>query len=315
MELKDIELKYLTKAKYNKDTNLFESEDELEPVNLCYSVDSKPFFFTLPRNQANYFQTFMTALYEKPKSAEGNEKKKIVMLLSANHTMPSNFVKFFEEFADYNRKFFDIKVLVEVNYIIDEARNNLISRALAMIEKPDYCFFVDVDNTFKANTLIKLVEADKDVISGLYFQRHKPHYPVAFKVGEDKITRFLTEFKFGTIMEVDYVGAGCLLIKREVLEKLSYPYMYVYRNLKSQTTVGEDIVFCQKIKNAGYQIFLHCGTDVGHIGGFNINSRDWQNFYEKKEYIKELETNIIDFENEISKVDCNGEQTTQVKNE
>jgi len=299
MEIKDIELKYVSKAKYNEENGLFDTSNKEEVANMLIKVDSKPFHFSLPVEQANYFMNFLNSLYEKRKINESSEKKKIVFAISAAHTIPSMFVKALEEFADYNRKFFDIKVFVEVSYIIDEARNYLIEKAKSMVEKPDYVFFIDADNVFKADTLIKLVEADKDVIFGVYFQRNKPYLPVMFRNDENGVARFHTEFKGDSIEEIDYCGAGCLLVKMEVLEKLNYPYQYIYRNLKSKTTIGEDIVFCQKIKDAGFKIFAHTGVDVGHIGGTNINRADWNNSVTNKDYVPNIETNIVNFGDKI----------------
>jgi len=303
MEIKDIELKYVSNAKFDKETGLFDISNKEEVANMLIKVDSQPFHFSLPVEQANYFMKFINSLYEKRKINETSEKKKIVFAISAAHTMPSSFVKYLEDFAEYNRKFFDIKVFVEVSYIIDEARNLLIEKAKAMIERPDYVFFIDADNCFKANTLIKLVEADKDVIFGVYYQRNKPHFPVMFRNAPDEkgvqIARFHTEYHGDAIEEIDYCGAGCLLVKMEVLEKLEYPYMYIYRNLASKSTVGEDIVFCQKIKNAGFKIYAHTGVDVGHIGGSNINKIDWMRSVDNKDYVPNIQTNIIDFENKV----------------
>jgi hypothetical protein len=300
--LKNVELIYTSKAKYNTKTGYFNSKNKNELVNFCYKVDNKPFYFSLKIGEANYFNSFIKELYNHPKIFDkSGDKKKILFAITANHTIPTQFMEKFEKFAEYNRKFFDVNVNVIENYIIDEGRNQQITFAKSMAVKPDYVFFIDADNTFKYDTLLKLVEANKPVVSGIYFQRNKPYYPVAFKNNKLKIAEFFTEFRKGKLEEVDYVGAGCLLVKMKVLNKMKYPYWYMYRNIKSMSTIGEDIVFCGLIKNLGYKIYLHCGTEVGHIGGKMIDISDWEQTKELKNYIPNLQSNIVDFQNKVKK--------------
>jgi len=218
--------------------------------------------------------------------------------------MPSNFVQRLFEFIDYNQKFFNIKVFVETLYLIDEARNILTEKAKSMQEKPDYVFYIDCDTIFKSDSLIKLVEADKDVISGMYFQRQKPYMPCVFKEDEHKTACFNTNYKPNSIIEVDFVGAGSLLIKMEALEKISYPYFYILRDNATHSTIGEDIVFCSKLRNVGYKIHLHTGVLLGHIGGYCIDATDWQHFYERKDYVPMMKTNIVDCDNQVKKMDA-----------
>jgi hypothetical protein len=228
-------------------------------------------------------------------------KPRIVFGVSCSHTMPCAFTKALFRFVDYNKEKFDIKVLIEEMYIIDEARNNIIFKALHMQERPDYVFFIDADNTFQYDTLEKLVEADKDIISGVYFQRHKPYYPIAFKKGSNGMARYFTEWKVGDIYEVDYVGVGCLLVKTGVLEKMKYPQFYVFRGEGWQHVSGEDIMFCTEVTKLGYKIWLHTGVNVGHIGGQCINMNDWLMFKNSGSYVVDCETGIEDITNMINR--------------
>jgi cellulose synthase/poly-beta-1,6-N-acetylglucosamine synthase-like glycosyltransferase len=202
-------------------------------------------------------------------------------------------------FVDVNKNDFDLKVLVEEFYITDEARNTLIIKALHMEEKPDYVMFVDADNTMQYNVLHKLINEDKDIISGIYFQRHKPFYPLAFKNKVNGKTSFFTEWDIDKVYEVDFVGAGCLLIKREVLEKMKYPYFYIGRNIEEQLTIGEDIMFCAEARRLGYKIWVHTGVNVGHIGARCVNINDWYLFKLQGNYTANCETTIKDIDKAI----------------
>jgi cellulose synthase/poly-beta-1,6-N-acetylglucosamine synthase-like glycosyltransferase len=296
---KDVELKYATKAKMDNKTGMWKSRNKKDLVNLCYKVDGNPYYFSLELEQANYFNKFIRALYEGPKEST-DKRKTILCAITANHSIPSTFMKEFLSFYDYNRKFFNMKVNFIVNYIVDEGRSQQIEYAKSLAKKPDYIFFIDADNTFKKDTLIKLVDAKKPIVSGLYFQRSKPYYPVAFKNNKRGVAEFVTDYKQNKLQVVDYVGAGCLLIKYKVLHKMKYPQWYIHRN-KSRTTIGEDIVFCAKLKNKGYKIWLHAGVIAGHIGGVCINEQDYMHFKNANEYIPHLKTNIVGIQSKVKR--------------
>lgn len=76
--------------------------------------------------------------------------------------------------------------------------------------------------------------------------------PLALK--ENDRGRFGPYEKYEGAMEVDAVGAGCLLVHREVFDSLGSGWYDTVRGL------GEDISFCVKARQAGYKIL--CDTDI-----------------------------------------------------
>jgi hypothetical protein len=72
-------------------------------------------------------------------------------------------------------------------------------------------------------------------------------------------------------MKVAYNGMGFMAVKREVLEKMKYPYFH--RELQviemSDGTIirdmcSEDVAFCKNAKDAGYDIMINTELIVGH---------------------------------------------------
>ena len=78
-----------------------------------------------------------------------------------------------------------------------------------------------------------------------------------------------TEFKYFPVV---YSGMGFMAIKKEVLDKLKYPYFdseveviecddgKIIRDICS-----EDVAFSKNINKAGYQIMINTNIRVGHI--------------------------------------------------
>ncbi|GAG88137.1 unnamed protein product [marine sediment metagenome] len=163
----------------------------------------------------------------------------------------------------------------------DIARNVIVEA----LEK-DWLFFMDSDQTFHPETLTRLLSWDLPVVSGVYFKspgQPVPHvYRYAWKDKEhlylsliNEIFQFLAPHKDKLkgelpatilparredLLEVDGVGAGCLLVHRRVFEAIDPPW-FKYSDGK---TVGEDFDFCRKVQEAGFKIYCDPGVLCGH---------------------------------------------------
>ena len=96
----------------------------------------------------------------------------------------------------------------------DMARNTACAQCLQ--GGFEYLFFLDSDCIPPRDAVLRLLSHRKPIISGVYCRRSPPHgIPVMIKGGQ-----WITQYTPGAILEVDFVGAGCLLIHRSVLESL-----------------------------------------------------------------------------------------------
>lgn len=137
------------------------------------------------------------------------------------------------------------------------ARNAGVQGFLA--SRAEWLWTLDTDIGFSPSTLSELLRAERHVVSGLYYtsweegcdETGAPNWRSEPCVWDHDARRY--ESLTG-VMSVGYVGAGCLLVHREVLEKIGSDWW----NLKPGK--GEDMSFCDRVHDAGYQI--HCNTEV-----------------------------------------------------
>lgn len=92
------------------------------------------------------------------------------------------------------------------------------------------------------------------------------------------VGQWVTRFPVGKLIEVDVVGAGCLLIAREVLEKMPPQsphygsHWFDWRvDQKSLATpdrlpLSEDFTFCMACKQLGYKIMVDTAIMCRHVG-------------------------------------------------
>jgi len=161
----------------------------------------------------------------------------------------------------------DIKLTTETKLGISAARNRLAEKYL----DADYILWIDTDMMFRPNSLKKLLDCNKDIVSGLYFSRGYPFQPLAsHKVRGTNLFKPADVNKNGLI-EVDAAGFGFMLIKKGVFDKIEKPW-FVYKK-----TLGEDYYFCTKAKEAGFKVFVNCDVQCGHWTERAITINDWNN--------------------------------------
>ena len=139
--------------------------------------------------------------------------------------------------------------------IIHQARNIIVDALL----KSDYewLLFIDSDQIFEHDLLIKLLATKKDFVGTQIFKRVRPYSPCISKI-DDKGN--LISIIVDELAEVDAIGMGATLINRKVFEKIKRPQFEFIGER------GEDIVFCEKAKKAGFKIWCDPNIDIKHIG-------------------------------------------------
>ena len=73
-------------------------------------------------------------------------------------------------------------------------------------------------------------------------------------------------------LNVEYTGMGWMLMKKDVIEQLKYPWFYheLYKNDNFVEMLSEDVSFCRNLKKAGFDIYVDLDVRVGHYKSFII---------------------------------------------
>jgi len=156
-------------------------------------------------------------------------------------------------------------------YNIDQVRNLICEFGIR--NEFDYIFFVDSDIILPPDALKKLLLNDKDIISGVYIQRKlNGKIPEVYRKnnsgGRSNIDyQELIEDK---LMEVDGCGFGCVLVKTKTLEQIGYPQFVYQDTLDFAYTISEDVYFCNKAQEKGFNIFVDSSIKCEHIGSVRL---------------------------------------------
>jgi hypothetical protein len=200
--------------------------------------------------------------------------------------------------------------------LVTQGRNLCVAEFLNHEDKYTHLLFIDSDIDFNFSTIEKMLEADKDIISCPYPMK---------QINWDKAWRRLTH-KEGAIsdandlakagytfpvklensaeiivdkglIEATHAPTGCMLIKRQVIEKLikAHPELEIFQptNMNGKEVkkenfynlfdtlhepdtkryFGEDFGFCQRWTNLGGKVYLFVTDYITHIGEYQYCGR------------------------------------------
>lgn len=161
----------------------------------------------------------------------------------------------------------------------DVMRNAACSDALSAGFQ--WVLFLDDDVIPPGDVFSRLLRHGQDVVSGLYYRRQEPICPVAMKLDDKGQAQWVTNWSPpDSLLEVDLVGAGCLLIHRRVLEAMPRPW-FEWEIGKSEPAIprgrgamSEDFTFCMNAKRAGFKIHLDTSIRCEHVGLGQASSQD-----------------------------------------
>lgn len=167
------------------------------------------------------------------------------------------------------------------------------------IANPSYrwLMLINDDNIHPPNTIRKLWETMQThhagAVTGLYLKRQIPFEPIAFdgmvidppadapvrSIGNRWYRRFFTRHGHCKPSPIVACGDGCLLIDRRVMEAIPEPWWEYGETIRG--AVDHDMVFCRKVREAGFGVCLDPRVCVDHIGIFRVrpaydrNTGDW----------------------------------------
>jgi len=149
-------------------------------------------------------------------------------------------------------------------YQIDQIRNLIANWGL----RYHYLFCVDSDIELPSDTLVKMLNHDKDIISGVYIQRLEDRCtPELFYINDTGgVSHYDINALEKGLMKIDACGFGCVLIKSDVLRAMEYPHFVYQSSIDFQHTVSEDTYFCRKASSLGFEIYADTTIVCNHIG-------------------------------------------------
>jgi hypothetical protein len=177
--------------------------------------------------------------------------------------------------------------------LITRARNTLTSKFLLNTDST-HLMFIDADIGWEPWHLLVMLNADKDVIGGLYPMKS---LPIKWCVNGFEGAKTSED---GNLQEVSKTGTGFLLIKREVFEKLNkHPHVIPFKNdigldpaldahMKTYFDTGvrenryysEDWAFCENWRDLGGEVWVDKRVLLKHSGTYVFDHAAQEKVYQ-----------------------------------
>jgi|GEM_PF-3773823 len=145
---------------------------------------------------------------------------------------------------------------------------------------------LDSDIVLRQDTIARMLELDADVVVARYHEKSPLRMPQIFRHSQVPFRRDAPiDFKENEIFEfprpdgdVLLSGLGCVLVKREVFEKMKRPFYLFsseHEELDDYDRVSEDFYFLLKVQNeAKAKVVYAPAINVGHVGEVIVWDKD-----------------------------------------
>jgi hypothetical protein len=202
--------------------------------------------------------------------------------------------------------------------LVTQGRNLCVANFLGdQKTKYTHMLFIDSDIDFTFESITKLLVADKEVIAIPYPMKHIHWDQIWDRVKSGKVksaqdlqrSGFIFPIKMDNlngkneisvtngITEVSHAPTGCMLIKRQVFDKMiaaypedhidqptivngeakTNPYMYNFfdtiHDPENKKYYGEDFGFCRKWTKIGGKCYIYIDDYITHVGEYQYNGR------------------------------------------
>lgn len=202
----------------------------------------------------------------------------------------------FIELANQDMSDFEFTPVFVSSIYVD--RNRTFAAAEALVNTDcDYILFLDSDNGITREGLLYFMEdfedPDVNIVTGKYYYKggNEGYFVCGYQPPEASLSNYLplpeeAFYKDVTNITQDIgpavVGCGCLMIRKEALNKIPYPWFKCpweegpgNDNGKGYLWVGEDVYFSLHAQRSGFDIHLDQRIHSPHYQGSKCYPPEW----------------------------------------
>lgn len=171
----------------------------------------------------------------------------------------------------------------QIGSLVYNARNELAKQAIK--SEADWVLWLDSDMVFEPNLLNRMLtvckDNDIDFLTAICFRRKPPYTPCLF----DRLEKIEHGANYTTIMSVPegrFKVGGCgfagVLMSTDVL--MSVAARFGGRMFDPIEGMGEDVSFCWKARQCGYDIWCDSNIELGHVGNMIVTKQFFEAYSE-----------------------------------
>ena len=157
----------------------------------------------------------------------------------------------------------DFKLKIEAGTLVYFARENLARWAIA--NRYTHVLWLDSDMVFHEEIVEGLQFCGKDIVTGIAHSRRPPFSSCLFTEIYPGVEKFKGEYP-KQAFKVAACGMACVLMSVKVLDAVYNKFGNMFQPLNEPLTYGEDVAFCWRAQQCGFDIWAEPTVRVGHVG-------------------------------------------------
>ena len=140
---------------------------------------------------------------------------------------------------------------------------------LAKTMQGEWLLMLDTDHKFDPDLLARMLNAMNtyraDVVTALYLKKDETHRPTLWKWQGDKYAQ-LAGWDDKQVLEIGAAGAGCLLVRRSVFERIEEEmHEEPFSTSEFPGVVGEDFAFFNRLRMLGIKPIVVPWIECHHL--------------------------------------------------
>ena len=164
-----------------------------------------------------------------------------------------------------------------IEYVVDmrtgslvyDAREHLASRA--RLENFSHVLWLDSDMVFPDDIFEKLKSHGKDYVTGICHARRKPYLSAVFAKLEPDAIRYHRTTYPDNLFQIAGSGFACVLTSVQMLRDIKHNSGILFL---PTLAFGEDLAFCVRAKDAGYDLYADPKVRIKHVSHVEISADD-----------------------------------------
>ena len=157
----------------------------------------------------------------------------------------------------------DFKLKIEAGTLVYFARENLARWAIA--NRYTHVLWLDSDMVFHEEIVEDLQFCGQDIVTGIAHSRRPPFSSCLFTEIYPGVEKFKGEYP-QQAFKVAACGMACVLMSVKVLDAVYNKFGNMFQPLNEPLTYGEDVAFCWRAQQCGFDIWAEPTVRVGHVG-------------------------------------------------
>lgn len=166
-------------------------------------------------------------------------------------------------------------------YDIAELRNIILSFWYDMMPDSTHLLFVDDDMGFPAQCVLDMLSFGEPVVGAMYRKKQ-----LAYDWAASGLPLGEAEFRGRSFLEVEGIGTGLLLIRRDAITTMIEKFPELIRDhmliadfqqckrtlgffdqiMSEKGKVAEDISFCRRFRETGGKVWANLNHEIVHVG-------------------------------------------------